>query len=136
MNAAKHPRTRVVLLVCSAVLVGLALGALMPFGPGLRDDSYTFIHAGEVLGESGTYSRVTALGELRPVTNFPPLYSLVLSLFHRVGVPLFESPKVLNQLLFSVLVLATAAVLSLGARSAWATVFGLSWTLLSPPLTS
>jgi hypothetical protein len=136
MNAAKHPRTRVVLLVVIAVLVGLALGALMPFGPGLRDDSYTFIHAGEVLGESGTYSRVTALGELRPVTNFPPLYSLVLSLFHRVGVPLFESPKVLNQLLFSVLVLATAAALSLGARSAWATVFGLSWTLLSPPLTS
>src|SRR3990172_8748452 len=115
MNLWKHPVAGVVLLLGMPVLGGLAIGTLMPFGAGLRDDSYTFIHAGEILAESGTYSRVTALGELHPVTNFPPLYSLVLSLADRAGVPLLEAPKVLNQLLFSLLILATGVSLSLAA---------------------
>jgi hypothetical protein len=89
---------------------GILIGALMPYGPGLRDDSYTYVHAAEILETRGTYSRFTGEGELRPVTNFPPGYSLALALLDSMATGL-EPAKLLNQILFGLLLILIGAAL-------------------------
>lgn len=123
------------LLVALGGLAGLALGPLMPFGPGLRDDSYTYLQAAETLAETGTYGRTTAPGEVRPVTNFPPLYSAVLSLAGRFGLPSLDAARLLNQLFFASLIVATGLALYLATRSLWSAALGVALVVLSPSLT-
>ena len=135
MNSRRLERAGLALLLAAGALAGLGLGSLMPFGPGLRDDSSTYLMAAETLARTGSYGRMTALGEVRPVVNFPPMYSLALSLAERSGLPPLEATRVLHQLLFAILVVATGASLFAATRSPWAASLGVVLVLVAVPLT-
>jgi len=124
------------LLTTIAVGAGLFIGSLMPYGPGLRDDSYTYIHSAEMLVGRGTYSRLTGEGDLRPVTNFPPGYPFALALLDATGVGPFAAAKILNQILFGVFVLLIGISLWLATGLVWPSLLGILFAVLSTPLTS
>jgi hypothetical protein len=75
------PRSRlaVLLLVLIAVAAGSLVGANTRWGVGLRGDSYAYISGARNLAAGLGYSRISGGGEVRPITHFPPLFSLLLA---------------------------------------------------------
>lgn len=67
----------------SLLLIGLAGAVLLayatPRGMGLVNDSVGYISGARNLVDGNGYSRLTGNGEPRPITNYPPLYSIVLA---------------------------------------------------------
>jgi hypothetical protein len=78
-------RTDIQGLLYLAALVAIALagaGVLFlstPYGPGLGNDSAAYIGGARNLLEGSGYSRLSGGGEIKPITHFPPMYSLFLA---------------------------------------------------------
>ena len=51
-----------------------------PYGVGLVSDSVNYINGARSIAEGNGYYRQGGAGELKAITNFPPLYSIFLSL--------------------------------------------------------
>ena len=93
--------SRIILVVLS--LAGLTAFVLIlfvtPYGPGLRDDSYTYLSAAENIAKEGIYARPSALDDANPVTNFPPGYSSVLATPILLGADPVPTGRYLNALI-------------------------------------
>ena len=50
-----------------------------PYGVGLVSDSVNYINGGRSIAAGNGYYRQSGGGELKPITNFPPLYSICLA---------------------------------------------------------
>jgi len=90
----------------SLLLIGLA-GAVMlayatPQGMGLVNDSVGYIGGARNLVDGNGYSRLTGNGEPRPITNYPPLYSIFLAVPILLGVDSLAAAWWLNLVLFGV----------------------------------
>ncbi len=73
-------QTRWIFLIILAALslVGmLALWRSTPYGLGLVNDSATYVEGATSLLAGKGYVRVSGGGEIKPITHFPPLFSLI-----------------------------------------------------------
>src|SRR3989304_2897316 len=87
------------LIIPAALAVGLAL-VQTRFGPGASGDSVHYLMGAQSLIAGNGYSRVSGGGELRPITGFPALYSLVLAGLGATGLDLIDAAGGLNVVLF------------------------------------
>jgi hypothetical protein len=94
--------------IFSAALVGLALAGMLalwrstPHGLGLVNDSATYIEGATRLLEGKGYVRISGGGEIKPITHFPPLFSLLLAGFGTFGSDLLHAARLLVTFLFGV----------------------------------
>lgn len=58
-----------------------------PHGLALVNDTVQYIDGARNLLSGHGYSRLTGWGGTTPITNFPPLYSLILAVFIKAGIP-------------------------------------------------
>jgi hypothetical protein len=90
------------------VLVGLsfigmtALWRSTPYGLGLVNDSATYVEGATNLLAGKGYVRISGGGEIKPITHFPPLFSILLAGMGFAGMDLLMGARVLITLLFGV----------------------------------
>jgi hypothetical protein len=115
LRAGTDPRATIAVFITT---VGMSLLAFLAVyvstipGLGLREDSYTYVTAAESLAAGTGLGRWAADGSFRPLTHFPPLFPLILSVLKVVGLGLLPSVRVFNGILFGL----TAALTALLAR--------------------
>ena len=75
--------TGCVLLLCAAaVFIFLKTAAS---GVGLVSDSVNYLNGARMISEGRGYARLSGNQSVKPITNFPPLYSIILSGFRFAG---------------------------------------------------
>jgi hypothetical protein len=112
--------SRIVLAFCISffALVGVfVIKETTRFGAGLRPDSFSYLSAAENLKNGGGYGRVTWDGGFKPVTGFPPMFSITVAAIHKIGLPAYASARVLNGLLFGMFLFLAGIATYLASRS-------------------
>ena len=91
------------LVLVSLSLIGmLAIWRSTPYGMGLVNDSATYIEgASSILAGKG-YVRISGGGEIKPITHFPPVFSIFLAGLGLAGMDLLQGARVLITILFGV----------------------------------
>lgn len=132
MSAERRGRT-----VFALALAALALGAgalllhASPNGLGVSGDSVHYIAASRNLLAGRGLSRPTGGGEVRPLTHFPPLYPLTLTLPQLAGLDAPDGARLLSALLVAVNV-ALIGVLGRAIAGRLAGLFAASLAAVSP----
>jgi len=85
------------LLVSSGAGVWLLLRST-PLGVGLSWDSFTYISSARGMLEGLGLARLTACGELKPMTGYPPLYPLTLAVLEWAGLSAVRAARGLSAL--------------------------------------
>lgn len=88
------------LLVALSFIGMLALWRSTPYGLGLVNDSATYVEGATSLLAGRGYVRISGGGEIKPISHFPPLFSIVLAGLGFVGMDLLLGVRVLITLLF------------------------------------
>ncbi|MDF1499251.1 MAG: hypothetical protein P1P76_02135 [Anaerolineales bacterium] len=109
-------------------IIALGAGVLIllatPWGPGLREDSFSYITAAQSYAQGTGLGRWAADGTFRPLTHFPPLLPLLFAGIKQLGFDLVGSFRVLNGVLFSSIVILTALSIYVTSRSEWGALAG------------
>jgi hypothetical protein len=94
-------------------------------GVGLFSDSEAYLGAAQNLLKGHGYVLVSATGAIWPVTDWPPLFSIVLAGAGLAGIDLRAAARWLNAGLFgATILLAGLAIRRVSSGSMWAAVFG------------
>ncbi len=116
-----------------------ALGLIMvlvftPWGIGVSHDSVYYLDAAEnVLAGSGLRWRAGG-GELRPLTHYPPMYSLILAAMGLSGIDLVEGARLIAAVLFALNLMVIAWLIYRHTQSLWPTIAASAVALFSPIL--
>jgi hypothetical protein len=90
-------------------LAGLAardfLAATESYGVGVRTDSVAYLWGAENLAKGLGLGRLNGLGELKPMTHWPPFYPLVLAVFELAGIPALEGARILGAALVALILI-------------------------------
>lgn len=122
------------MLFLLSALAMLTIKETTRFGAGLRPDSFSYLSAAENIVQGGGYGRPTWNGGFKPVTGFPPIFSLAVAVIHRTGLPAYPSARVLNGLLFGLTSLLAGFAIYLASRSVGFSLFGAVIILISSVL--
>jgi hypothetical protein len=87
------------LLALSAVGV-FALLQSTPYGLGLVNDSAAYIGGAMNILDGNGYARTSGGGEIKPITHFPPLFSIILAGIGLTGIDLLLASRILISILF------------------------------------
>jgi hypothetical protein len=104
-------RTTVATVLLVILAVGVATTVILlttPYGLSLRDDSYSYVAGAVSLARGTGFGRLTGDGSVNLITNFPPLYSLVLAASIKIGVDVYLFARVFSSALFGLTALAAA----------------------------
>lgn len=108
-NQPMPPKTSKAIFYSSLILLSLlgmfALWRSTPYGLGLVNDSAFYIEGAENLLQGNGYVRTSGGGEIKPITHFPPLFSLLLAGVSLTGLALLDAARLLIILLFGVAIL-------------------------------
>ncbi len=115
----KHPRW--IWIILGGTGIGLVL-YLTRLGPGMGGDSTSYLMGAENLLLGNGFSRYSGGYEIRPITGFPPFYSLVLAAAGVTGLKLIDAARLLNAVLFGANVVLIAAIVHGLTRSTLAAV--------------
>ena len=128
----KYKLIWLLLLGTLAILGIILIKETTSHGAGLRPDSYTYLSAAEMIAEGRGYVRPSGPDGVRPVANFPPLYSCSLALIHKIGLDVYPSARVLSGILFgsTLMVIGVGILLATGSY-VWS-VYGMLLFLSSP----
>lgn len=96
-------------LLLGAVATGTVL-YVTRLGPGAGGDSTSYLMGAENLLLGNGFSRYSGGYEIRPITGFPPFYSLVLAAAAKTGLELFAAARLLNAVLFGANVVLVCAM--------------------------
>ena len=113
--------TRVRWIVGSLIISALAVVAalyLTRSGAGASGDSVHFLMGAENILEGNGYSRTAGDGTTRPITHFPPLYSILIAAIGVFGAEAASSARWINALLFGVNLWLASYLVFRGTRSA------------------
>lgn len=109
-----------VLLVVILALAGVALAAFStPKGLGLVNDSVAYINGARGLVEGSGYGRLAGDGTIKPITHFPPGFSVVLALFGLVGMDAIPAARIVNLGLFALNIVLIGLLAQRVTRSGW-----------------
>ncbi len=102
----------------------LALWRSTPFGLGLVNDSSYYVEGAANLLAGKGFVRFSGGGEMKPITHFPPLFSLALAGFGLAGMDLLAGARLLITLLFGIDILLVGLSVYKISRSAPFAIFG------------
>lgn len=97
-----------VFVLLLVVIAGLGVSALLlstPYGLGLVNDSAAYIGGAKNILEGNGYTRTSGGGEIKPITHFPPLFSLILAAVSLIGIDILQASQVTITFLFGVCIL-------------------------------
>jgi len=103
-------------------------------GAGAGGDSAWYVMGAQNLLAGNGFARFSGGGELRPITGFPPFFSLVLAGISATGLEPFAGARLLNTLLFGANLLLIGLLIFRASKSRWATVIGVLLVLTSANL--
>lgn len=123
----------------SLILVVAILGTVVilyqtRYGPGTTGDSVRYLMGAENLLDGNGYSRLSGGGEIRPITMFPPFYSVVLAGLKLIGLDLLLAVRFLHALLFGANIFLVAVLIFRYTCSHWASLFGAIFILVAKDL--
>src|SRR3990172_1889965 len=129
-------RKQLVFLICLILLALVAVAVLIwstsEHGIGVRSDSVEYIWGAETLSRGIGLGRLSGEGDFKPMVQFPPLYSLLLSAFEWVGAGAWSGARWLAAFFFA----ANVALIGLATfRLTASRLFALaaaSFALLAP----
>jgi hypothetical protein len=78
-------RLALLVILCAALIASGLVWANTRWGVGLRGDSYMYVSGARDLAAGLGYSRISGGGEVKPITHFPPLYSILLAGLQALG---------------------------------------------------
>ncbi len=99
------------------------------FGLGTTGDSVHYLMGAQNLLNGNGYSRWSGGGEIRPITMFPPAYSTALAGIGWMNLPIFDTARILNILLFGVNIFLVGFLVYSYTRSIWPSVIGAGFFL-------
>jgi hypothetical protein len=112
------------ILVVLALVGMTAVWRSTPYGLGLVNDSATYAEGATSLLAGKGYVRISGGGEVKPITHFPPLFSIVLASLGFAGLDLLTGARVLITILFGVdILLVGLSVYKISQRMGFA-IFG------------
>jgi hypothetical protein len=114
---------RLILLVIISLAGVLVILYSTRWGVGMGHDQLGYIQGAQNLVSGQGYSHYTPLGELKPTLQWPPLYSLTLTLPGFTGISIFEGARWLNALLFGINILMVGYIAYL-KTDLWSALFG------------
>lgn len=127
-----------VTLVGLLALAGLAardfLAATASYGIGVRTDSVAYLWGAENLAKGLGLGRLNGLGELKPMTHWPPFYPLVLTVFELAGMPALSGARYLGAALVAILLFLTGLTVWRVTRSLWFALGAAVLLALAPSL--
>jgi hypothetical protein len=91
-----------VCLIALSLIGMVALWRSTSYGLGLVNDSATYVEGATNLLAGRGFVRISGGGEVKPITQFPPLFSLFLAGMGLVGMNLLQGARVLITILFGV----------------------------------
>jgi hypothetical protein len=124
------PLTRRTKLLFVLALLAISLGGMLalwrstPFGLGLVNDSSYYVEGAANLLAGKGFVRFSGGGELKPITHFPPLFSLTLAGFGLAGMDLLAGARLLITLLFGLDILLVGVSVYQISRSSLFAIFG------------
>jgi hypothetical protein len=123
------------LLFALAFLAAVAIWFATGSGIGVTPDSTVYIDAAQSLVKGRGLVALTASGELRPLTHYPPLYPSVLALLGLLGFSIEMAARLLNAFLSAANVLLVGIALRcFSHKSFWLPILGALLILTAPDI--
>jgi hypothetical protein len=104
------------------------------FGASLHADSYYYLSGAEQLARSGEYGRITGTGEFRPITHYPPMFSMAIALVNKLGFDVYPASRMVIGGLFGLTILAAGIGVMVATKSIIFSIFVALFTIVSPAL--
>ena len=104
-----------------------------PYGVGLVSDSVNYINGARSIAAGNGYYRESGGGTLKAITNFPPLYSIVLSLPLKFGMDWLTASWWVSLVFFVLNTVLIIRVIWLAGGSRWAGLAGAALFLCMQP---
>lgn len=120
------------LLALSGIGIGRFLWATNIFGIGINGDSVAYIWAARNLAKGLGLGRLNGIGVFKPMTNWAPLYPILLSLFEKGGIGAIAGARWLGAFLYGANIFLVGLILIRMTRSIWCSVTGALIMLLTP----
>lgn len=122
------------LLVLALLAVRAFLHATETYGVGVRTDSVAYIWGAENLARGQGLGRLNGLGELRPMTHWPPLYPMLLAVFEAAGVPALAGARYLGAALVAAMLVLAGLTVWRVTRSLWISLAAAALLALAPSM--
>jgi 4-amino-4-deoxy-L-arabinose transferase-like glycosyltransferase len=107
---------------------------LTPYGVGIYVDTLSYISSARNLLAGIGMGRVTGLGDFKPMTHYPPFYSLILAAFHLLGLPELTTARLLSTLAFGLAIVLAGLIVYQCTRSGFFSIFVAVLFLLANPI--
>lgn len=126
----QNTRSRWIAWITALVLIALAAGGVWimqystPIGLGLTNDSSAYLAGASNLRAGEGYGYTSGGGEVKPLTHFPPGYSLAIAAVNLSGLEVQRAARMLNLLLFALNILIGGLTLGWMTRSRGAAIIG------------
>jgi 4-amino-4-deoxy-L-arabinose transferase-like glycosyltransferase len=122
------------LLLPVGIIGTIFMGWLTPFGVGIYVDSLYYISSARNLITGIGMGRVTGLGTFKPMTHYPPFYSLVLAFFHLLGLPELTTSRWISILAFGFSIVLVGLIVYQRTHLKFFSLFTAILLLLSNPV--
>jgi len=126
-------------LALSLILITCVLGVILilyqtRYGLGTTGDSVHYLMGAQNVLDGNGFSRFSGGGEIRPITMFPPFYSVILAGLKLIGLDPNLGVRLLHSFLFGSNILLVAFLIFRYTRSHWASLIGASLILVAKDL--
>lgn len=123
------------ILLLALVAAGVVLMVyITPYGMGLVNDSVGYIGGARNILAGNGYSRLSGNGDPRPITNYPPLFSIAIAAVSLTGLEALRSAWLLNVMLFGANILLIGLAARKVSGSDWFGLMGGLFFAASEPL--
>jgi hypothetical protein len=113
---------------------GVFMWWLTPFGVGIYVDSLYYVSSARNLIEGVGMGRVTGLGVYKPMTHYPPFYSLVLAFFQLLGLPELVAARWISITTFGLTIILVGLIIYQRTHSRFFSLFSAILVLCSNPI--
>ena len=120
-NKENHAAQIVVILLLALIAISVLIFVkCTPYGVGLVSDSVNYINGARSLSQGNGYYRQSGGNTIKPITNFPPLYSIILSVPILFGVNGLDAAWWVSLIFFVLNLIFITAIVWRGSDSPWA----------------
>ncbi len=122
-----------IFMIMLLIAGGLLFIRTTPHGVGMVSDSVNYINGARSLAAGNGYYRASGADTLKPITNFPPLYSMLLSLPILFGADAIQSAWVFSLLFYLLNLLLIALLVRKATDNHWLGLGAAALFLASKP---
>ena len=138
-NATTVQRNKPAVVFCFSLIILFTCGFLLvlygtAWGAGLISDSFQYIASARTFASIGALGYPSEYGEIVPMTQYPPLFSIVLAFFVIMGMNALDVARWVNAILFGLNIILVAISVRQISRSDKFTLLSALLALVAFPL--